>query len=282
MREDHHSSEATLIDDGSGYRAHWDAPVSRSTTRMMAKVVAPPTSLQSTMLVAAPAPRLLPLPAPQSFWCNPDRRLAMLSQPDSACAAGFRRLRDALLTKGMPRVLAITSAAPHEGKTTCATNLALAFAEHTREKLLLLDANFFAPALASMFSIDEYAPAPHAHAHAPLLPWSAPFRLTSLTPRLDLGTLMLTRGEALPRVDHAHLVRLLGAFFNAGYDRVILDAPALEGSPAVTRLLEVADGVLLAVRAGHTSQRALRRAVDQIGPNKMMGAALIESQLHSG
>ena len=275
---DHSSSEATLIDDGGGYRVTWSAPVApvAPVTPVAPVALTAPVGRSTARMMVAP--RFTPAPVAPSFWCRLDPRLAMLSDPDSARAAGFRRLRECVLARGMPRVLAVTSASPGDGKTTCATNLALAFAEQTHEKLLLLDANFFAPSLASMFSIDEYAPPAPPHA----LPWTAPFKLTSLTPRLDLATIVLTRGEALPRVDHDSLVRLLGSFFRAGYDRILLDAPALEGSPAVSRLLDVADGVLLAVRAGHTNERALRRAVDQIGPRKMMGAALMDSRLDSG
>ncbi|MDB5212817.1 MAG: hypothetical protein JWO86_744 [Myxococcaceae bacterium] len=255
--------------------------VGRSTTRMMLPALVQRTTMKLVRpsLPAASAPPPPIGPAPRSFWCTPDPRLVILCDPDSERASGFRVLRDGLLAKGLPRVLAVSSACPGDGKTTCATNLALALAEQTRERLLLVDANFFAPSLASMFSIDEYATSGQGGLQAQ--PWSAPFKLTSLGPRLDLATIVLSRGAPLPRIDHESLVRLLGAFFFAGYQRIILDAPALEGSPAVRRLLDVADGVLLAVRAGHTTERALRRAAEQIGPRKMMGAALMDSRLDS-
>src|SRR5205809_728130 len=54
---------------------------------------------------------------------DPDRRLIMLREPDSVRAACFRVLRHRLQHKGDPRVLAITSAEPGEGKSTLAANL---------------------------------------------------------------------------------------------------------------------------------------------------------------
>ena len=274
---EHSSSEATLIDDGGGYRVSWTAQA-LSQAHVHAQIPQPTMPVGRSTARMVVAPRFLPAPVPRSFWCTLDPRLALLAEPDSERAAGFRRLRDGVLARGMPRILAVTSPERGDGKTTCAANLAFAFAEQTREKLLLLDANLFAPALAGMFSIDEYAvPAPPHHA-----PWSAPYALTSLTPQLDLATVVLSRGEPLPRIDHDDLVRLLGSFFRAGYDRILLDAPALESSPVVSRLLDVAEGVLLAVRAGHTSERVLRRAADKIGPRKMIGAALMDSRLDSG
>ena len=285
---DHSSSEATLIDFGGEYRVTWEAqaPLGRSTARMTAPVSVPTPSVptpsapppppvqlvqRATTMMLAPAVPHTPPPVAQSFWCKLDTRLEILAEPDSARAEGFRLL----LAKGLPRVLAVSSPAAGDGKTTCATNLTFALAEQTGGKLLLVDANFFAPALASMFSIDEYTrPAP-AYGD----PSRSPFKLTSLTPRLDLATIVLQRGEPLPRFDHETFAWLLGSFFRAGYERIILDAPALEGSPVVGRLLDVADGVLLAVRAGRTTERELRRAVAQIGPRKMMGAALMDGPI---
>ena len=280
----HPSSEITMIDDGGGYRVSWTAqPTTTHVMPAMPSAAMPSPAMPSPSMPPPPvsrstarmvvAPRFVPAPVPRSFWCALDPRLAILADPDSARAEGFRRLRDGVLARGMPRVLAVTSPERGDGKTTCIANLAFAFAEQRpREKILLLDGNFVAPALAALFSIDEYVqPAPAHDA-----PWCAPFALTSLTPRLDLATLVLRRGEALPRVEHDDLARLLASFFRAGYDRVLLDTPALEGSPAVSRLLGVADGVLVAVRAGHTSGRAVRRAVDQIGAGKMLGAALMD------
>ena len=266
------SSEMTMIDDGGGYRVSWTAQAATQVMPAMPMPSMPPPAVSRSTARMIVAPRFAPAPVPRAFWCALDPRLAVLAEPDSAAAEGFRRLRDGVLARGMPRVLAVTSAGRGDGKTTCVANLAFSFAEQTREKILLLDASFVAPALAALFSIDEYAvPAPAHHA-----PWCAPFALTSLTPRLDLATPVQRRGEALVRIEHDDLVRLLASFFRAGYDRVLLDTSALEGSPAVSRLLGVADGVLVAVRAGHTNGRAVRRAVEQIGAGRMMGAALMD------
>jgi Mrp family chromosome partitioning ATPase len=241
-------SEATLIEG------------SRHTVR-----IARPSLAAMVRARPSPSPPPPPPPLPRASFCRLDSRLAILAEPDSARASAFRLLRDNILSRGLPRVLAITSAGPNEGKTTCAANLAFALAEIAPKKILLLDANFFAPALASMFSIDEYAP-----------PWLAPMRLTSLTPCLDVATIALVRGEAFPRIDRACLVRVLGAFFQAGYEHVIVDAPAVDGSPAVAQLLDVATAVLFTARSGQTTKTGLRRARDQVASHKQLGVALVE------
>jgi Mrp family chromosome partitioning ATPase len=183
-------------------------------------------------------------------------------------------LRDNLVAKGVPRVLAVSSASPNEGKTTCAINLALALAEHASGRLLLVDTNFFAPTLAGMLSVDEYVPP----SPSPDLPWVAPFKLSALTPCLHVATLLRKRDEAVPILDHRKLGRLIESFCRAGYEHVILDTPALDGSPTVSQLLRAAEGTLLTVRAGKTTSRALHAAIDRVGEGRVCGLVLVESR----
>lgn len=203
-----------------------------------------------------------------------DPRLVMLSSPDSVRAASFRLLRDNLLAKGLPRVLAVSSAAPHDGKTTCALNLALALAEHTPARILLMDGNFFAPSLGGIFAVDEYTPSPSVVDPVRL----APYKLAELTPSLHVAAIVVRRGEAPPRFDKQRFDVLLDLLCRVGYDHIIVDAPAIGGSPMVSQLLGGVDGVLLAVRSGRTTARALRRAVEDIPGNKGLGIALIDAE----
>lgn len=205
-----------------------------------------------------------------------DPRLVMLSSPDSVRAASFRLLRDNLLAKGLPRVLAVSSAAPHDGKTTCALNLALALAEHTPARILLMDGNFFAPSLGGIFAVDEYTPSPSVVDPVRL----APYKLAELTPSLHVAAIVIRRGEAPPRFDKQRFDVLLDLLCRVGYDHIIVDAPAIGGSPMVSQLLGGVDGVLLAVRSGRTTARALRRAVEDIPGNKGLGVALIDAEPH--
>jgi len=228
-----------------------------------------PLSSHPGAAMLLPRPSLPPPPPrpPQApFWCKLDPRLALLAEPDSERATAFRLLRDDILIRGLPRVLAISSPGRNEGKTTCAANLAFALAESMQKKILHLDANFFAPSLASMFSIDEYAS-----------PWLGPMGLTSLTPLLDVATLALVRGAPYPRIDRSCLMQLLGGFFRAGYEHVIVDAPSLDSSPAVAQLLDLATGVLFTARTGVTTKSELRRAREQVASQKQIGLALVDA-----
>ena len=52
-----------------------------------------------------------------------------------------------------PKVVLVTSALPHEGKTTCSTNLALAFSKLGRT--LLIDADFRKPRIAKIAQVEN-------------------------------------------------------------------------------------------------------------------------------
>ncbi|CAN5917815.1 hypothetical protein BH11MYX4_BH11MYX4_36680 [soil metagenome] len=219
------------------------------------------------------APARVPPPqaaTPPLATCSPtaDPRLMILQDPNSAQSAAFRVLRDTLIMKGLPRVLAVTSPEAGDGKTTCAVNLALALAERGTARLLLLDASFAAPAIAGLLGIDDTAPRDRA--------WSAPFTLAALKPSLHVATLAQRPGPP-SYVDFTTLARQLEAFLRAGYHHVILDMATLDSSPEANLPLPLAGGVLLTVRAGRSRTGPLRRAVERIGPGKALGITLMDA-----
>ncbi len=213
-----------------------------------------------------------PAPSPMKT-CSPtaDPRLVMLADPKGPQAAGFRLLRDTLVAKGMPRVLAVSSPESGDGTTTCAINLAIALAEDPTKKVLLLDANFAAPAIGELLGVDETEASRS---------WCAPFTLSALTPSLHVATLAPRAGhgrQSSSYVDFTTLARLLEAFQRGGYHYIVLDTPPVESSPEAALLLHLAGGVLLAVRSGSSTTGALRRCVDRIGLEKAVGVTLMDA-----
>jgi Mrp family chromosome partitioning ATPase len=62
----------------------------------------------------------------------------------------------------------------------------------------------------------------------------------------------------------------------AGYDHIVIDAPAVLGSADVNLMADAADGVILTARARRTTARDLRRSVDQLGASTVIGTVLVE------
>lgn len=81
------------------------------------------------------------------------RGLVMLTESESTHAEAFRKLRTSiefLTLADEARTLMLTSAVPHEGKSTTAANLAIAFAEAGR-KVVVVDLDFRNPSLHRFF-----------------------------------------------------------------------------------------------------------------------------------
>ena len=211
-------------------------------------------------------------PLAERRWLDP--RLVLLSEPDSQRAASFRLLRDNLLAKGAPRIIAVSSGAAHEGKTTCAINLALALSEKPATRVLLMEGNFFEPSLGGIFGIDASA----RHDPAVNLPMLSPYRIVHMMGGFHVAALVQQAGDPPPSFNSRWFDMVIDHLSGAGYDHVVIDAAALDGSPVVTQVLGVADGTLLTVRSRATTARSLRRAAEQIPTGRALGVTLMDAE----
>ncbi len=203
-----------------------------------------------------------------------DSRLSMVIDPDSERAAAFRVLRHHLLEVGRPQCVVVSSAQPGEGKTTVALNLALALAECDRAKVLLVETHVRRPQLATVFKFVPpwcFAEQLAAHRQQPMLPWSLVeipqlwLHIAAINPRIEKSQLLDGPAFAIA-VERLRL---------AGYDHIVVDAPPVLGSADVNLLADAADAVLMVVKTRQTTTRDLRRAIDQIGANKVAGTVML-------
>ncbi len=210
------------------------------------------------------------LPAPLvRLQSKPDPRLVLLTDPDGARSVSFRLLRDNLLSKRLPRVLAVTSPVKKDGKTTCALNLALSLSEGAR--VLLVEGNLQEPQLAQIFGIDDAVPS------MPNMPWLGNYKVVELSPTFHVSAPSV---RTLPqRFDKTWFEQLFGSFRRFNYNFIVIDCAALEDSPTMAQLIGMADATLLAVRSGVTTARSLRRASEQIPTGRGIGVALIDAKL---
>ncbi len=205
-----------------------------------------------------------------------DPRLILVREPDSVRSASFRIMRHRLHERGNPRVVAVTSAGPREGKTTCAANLALALSEFGRAKVLLLEANFRAPQIAVLFGFlppECFSVQLQRHRDRPLDPWSI---VEAFSPALHV--LAVKPGEAdRPLLDAPAFAIAIEMLLRVGYDYIIVDTPPVLGSADVNLIEDYVDAVVLTARSGRTLGRSLREAIDQLSPRKLLGVTLIDA-----
>jgi Mrp family chromosome partitioning ATPase len=206
---------------------------------------------------------------------DPDPRLVLLREPDSARSAAFRVMRHRLVDRGDPRVIAVTSAGARDGKTTCAANLALALGELGRAKVLLLEANFRAPQIAVMFGFlppECFSAQLQRHRDKPLDPWSI---VEVFSPSLHV--LAVKPGEVnRPLLDAPAFAIAIEMLQRIGYDYIVVDTPPVLGAADANLIEDYVDATVLACRSGQTLGRSLRAAIEQLSADKLLGVALMD------
>ncbi len=203
-----------------------------------------------------------------------DSRLVILREPGSERARSYRLLRHRLFSQADPRIVAVTSAYPGEGKTTCALNLALAMAEDTMTRVLLLDANLRRPALGRVFGFTPRESLVENITRSESV--GPPYPVASISgTRLHVAALPETPLEGA-RLDRTLFAVALSDLRDA-YDYVVIDAASVLESGDVDVVGECSSGVLVAARAGMSRKGDMRRAIGQLAPAPVLGSVLIDA-----
>jgi succinoglycan biosynthesis transport protein ExoP len=200
----------------------------------------------------------------------------------SARSEAFRTLRTNIkyIIPSIPaKVLAITSALPHEGKSTSAINLAISFAQGG-SKVILLEADLRRPKIETYLEMprtDTTSGMSSLLSSAGLLTVKAVSKAIRpvMDTKLDLiavGNVPANPAELLGSENFAQLLVLL----RKKYDYVIIDCPPLLPVTDAAVVASQVDGTVLIVHAGKTRKpefQAARAAVESVG-GRIIGVVL--------
>jgi receptor protein-tyrosine kinase len=167
------------------------------------------------------------------------------------------------------KLIMISSAAPNEGKTLTATNIALTLSESYQRRVLLVDADLRRPSLDHLFKIPVIFGLSEALS-------SEPERTVSVI-QVSKNLSLLPGGK--PNSDPMSVLtsdrmRRLLAEAAASFDWVIIDTPPVGILTDANLLGAMVDAAVLVVRAGKTSLVEVQRAVQAIGREKILGVVL--------
>jgi capsular exopolysaccharide synthesis family protein len=167
------------------------------------------------------------------------------------------------------QVIMAASSLPSEGKSLTAINLALTLSDSYRRRVLLIDADLRRPTVQRMFrletidGLDEGLKAEHDRA-MPIL-------------QITESLFVLAAGRPDPdpvRALTSERMRRLIAQARAQFDWVVLDTPPVTLLPDAHLLAKNVDGVLLVVRAGKAPYQLVKRTVETIGHDQILGVIM--------
>jgi len=189
--------------------------------------------------------------------------LVTLHRKSSMMAEAFRIVLPYVISRNRDTndlgSIVLTSAHPAEGKTTVVCNLAIACAEIGR-KVLLVDADLRRPRLHKVFGLDN------TFGLCSILQdgWTSIKPVSQMGYAAGSGALsenlyVLPSGPPIREVGKALFTDRLPELFatlKEEFDIVLIDSPPVLQIPDARVLGRMADGVILVVRAGHTTREA--------------------------
>lgn len=174
-----------------------------------------------------------------------------------------------------PKVILVTSALPKEGKTTCSTNLSLAFAKLGRT--LLIDADFRKPRIAKITNVDNIKGLTGYVAGRNTLQ-------ECISQDTDSENLFIMKSGEVP----PNPLELLSSkrfektleLMKKNFDYIIIDsAPIIPVSDGVV-LGKLADSIILVVKAGSTTYHIAESALKRFSSAKLKPVGVVLSQMN--
>ncbi|MCK5418374.1 MAG: polysaccharide biosynthesis tyrosine autokinase, partial [Desulfobacterales bacterium] len=202
-----------------------------------------------------------------------DRNLVALLNPQSFEAEQFKILRTNLLfpvSGKKPRSIMVTSAAPGDGKSFVAANLAVSVATHVNWNVLLVDCDLRRPSVHSQFGFGDVPGLSDYLSNGRDLP--------SLLLRTAVEHLTILPGGRPPSNPSELLSsERMAAFIDEVAERyndrlIILDSPPPKLTAESTALARYVDGILLVVKYASTPRDSAVELINKLGKDKILGA----------
>ncbi|MDD4073105.1 MAG: polysaccharide biosynthesis tyrosine autokinase [Desulfobacterales bacterium] len=188
--------------------------------------------------------------------------LFTIHSPKSTASELFRGIRTGILFSSVDKahqVILVTSAGPYEGKTTCASNLAITMAQ-SGSRVIVVDCDLRRPRVHKFFRIARDI------GLSSVLSGSSELKnaiVSSSVENLDLipsGPIPPNPAEVLGSKKMSRFIEVL----KKNYDCVIIDSPPISAVTDSVILSQLADGVVLIIRSGGTPKQVVRHALSQL------------------
>jgi len=200
--------------------------------------------------------------------------LVLAHSPKSTASESFRGIRTGILFSAadtIPQTLLVTSAGPSEGKSICASNLAVAMAQ-AGSRVLLVDCDMRKPRIHKIFQIGRDI----GLSSVLVGKESVKNAIVSIgIKNLD----MIPVGPTPPNPSEILGSKKMKQFLDSlrsGYTRIIIDSPPIMAVTDSVVLSQMVDGVIVIISAGDTPRPVVQNGIAQLrGVNaRILGAVL--------
>jgi capsular exopolysaccharide synthesis family protein len=161
------------------------------------------------------------------------------------------------------------SALPGEGKSLTAVNVALTLSESYRRRVFLVDADLRRPTIQRMFGLPPIA----GLSEGLKAPEDRPMAVTQVSERLTILPAGRPDSDPMSGLTSERMRRLI-AQAGTMFDWVIVDTPPVGLLPDASLLAAFVDGVLLVVRSGKAPYSVVKRTVEAITHERILGVVM--------
>lgn len=190
----------------------------------------------------------------------------------------YRRLAAALhhaqAADGL-KVVMIASAVEKEGKSLTSSNLALTLSESYRRRVLLIDADLRRPSLHTTFNLGQ----PSGLSEALMSVEEKKLALHTVSDMLTVLPAGRPSSDPMAALTSPRMRHVLQEARDA-FDWVVIDTPPIGLLADANLLASMVDATVLVVKAGATPFSLVKRAVEAIGPGRVLGVVLNLASLH--
>lgn len=218
------------------------------------------SSEEAEKLLGVPVLGIIPA---EKYEKDERRRASIITNPSSAAAEAYRVLRnnlDYINFEHDIKTLLISSAAPTEGKSTVAANLAAGLAQ-AGKKVVLVACDFRKPTTAQFFGVKNLI------GLSDVLTGAHSLKSALQRPMDNLDLLVLTSGKLPPNPSEllgSEKMRVALEELKEWADWVIIDTPPLLAVADGAAVARYTDGVLLVTKAGTSTREAVKKAGEML------------------
>jgi succinoglycan biosynthesis transport protein ExoP len=184
--------------------------------------------------------------------------LVTFGHPKSMLSEAFRNIRTSILlsfSERPPKIIAISSPNPAEGKTTTVINTAIALSQ-TGAQVIVVDSDMRKPRIHKVFSQENGAGLSNF--------LSGNASLDSVIKRSDIPNLYYIPSGPIPpnpsELLGSKFFKSMTEFLGKRFDHIVLDSPPVLGFADALILSTCVDGIILVVLGGKTPRETLQRA----------------------